>query len=388
MKILLLSFYYPPDIGPGSLRAKSIVDSLIEESSNKLNIDVVTAMPNRYHSYNLNAKKHEKSKQLYVHRIKILKHKNNMFDQVKSYLYFSFSVHKFIKKRDYDIVVATSSRLMTAALGAYIAKKKDSKLYLDIRDLFADTISSLLGKKFLGFLIPLINLLEKWTFSSADKINVVSGGFLDYFHKYYPKINPSVYTNGIDEKFFNNRLPNDYQNKKPVILYAGNIGEGQGLDKIIPKVANENQNLFFRIIGDGSSRGLLIKNELIKSSNNVEIIDPISREDLIMEYKKADILFIHLNDYKAFHRVLPSKIFEYAALNKPIIAGVSGYAAEFLRNYVSDIEIFKPCDHKEMSKCIQKITKKNKLINRSEFISKFKRKNIMKKLAKVILSLN
>jgi glycosyltransferase involved in cell wall biosynthesis len=277
---------------------------------------------------------------------------------------------------------------MTAALGAYIAKKKNSKLYLDIRDLFADTMSSLLNKKFIGFLIPFINLLEKWTFSSADKINVVSGGFLDYFYKNYPKINPSVYTNGIDENFSNIKFSNDYQNKKTVILYAGNIGEGQGLDKIIPKVASENQNIFFKIIGDGSSRKLLIENNLIKTLNNVEIIDPISREDLIMEYKKADILFIHLNDYKAFHRVLPSKIFEYAALNKPILAGVSGYAAEFLTNHVSDTEIFKPCDHKEMSKSIQKIIKKNKLINRNNFISKFKRKNIMKNLAKDILSLN
>ena len=124
LKILLLSFYYPPDIGPGSLRAKSIVDSLIEESSDNLTIDVLTAMPNRYNSYNLSAKKYEENKKLYIHRIKILKHKNKMFDQVKSYIYFSFTVLKFIKNKDYDIIVATSSRLMTAVLGAYIAKKK------------------------------------------------------------------------------------------------------------------------------------------------------------------------------------------------------------------------------------------------------------------------
>lgn len=388
LKILLLSFYYPPDIGPGSLRAKSIVDSLIEESSDNLTIDVLTAMPNRYNSYNLSAKKYEENKKLYIHRIKILKHKNKMFDQVKSYIYFSFTVLKFIKNKDYDIIVATSSRLMTAVLGAYIAKKKNSRLYLDIRDLFADTMNSLFKKNFLGFLLPILNLLEKWTFESADKINIVSGGFLDYFDKFYPKINPTIYTNGIDDYFLNYKFTKDHQNKNYKILYAGNIGEGQGLDKIIPKAASENQNLYFKIIGDGSSRKLLTENKYIKSLNNVEVIDPISREDLIKEYEKADILFIHLNDYKAFHRVLPSKIFEYAALNKPILAGVSGYAAKFLRNYIPDTEIFDPCDHEEMKKCIVKIIKNKKLINRSDFILKFRRKNIMKKLAKDILSLN
>ena len=43
MHILVLSFYYPPDIGPGSLRAKSIVDALIEEGPSDLKIDIITS---------------------------------------------------------------------------------------------------------------------------------------------------------------------------------------------------------------------------------------------------------------------------------------------------------------------------------------------------------
>ena len=48
------------------------------------------------------------------------------------------------------------------------------------------------------------------------------------------------------------------------------------------------------------------------------------------------ILFIHLNAYPAFEKVLPSKIFEYAATGKPILAGVSGYSADFIRNNLKD----------------------------------------------------
>ena len=57
LNILLLSFYYPPDIGPGSLRAASIVDALVEKGKNNLKIDVLTTMPNRYSSYYLPIKK-------------------------------------------------------------------------------------------------------------------------------------------------------------------------------------------------------------------------------------------------------------------------------------------------------------------------------------------
>ena len=45
MRILVLSYYYPPDIGPGSLRAKSIVDALLEEGPSNLKIDVITTTP-------------------------------------------------------------------------------------------------------------------------------------------------------------------------------------------------------------------------------------------------------------------------------------------------------------------------------------------------------
>ena len=96
MRVLLLSFYYPPDIGPGSLRAKSIVDSLIKEGSPDLKIDVITTMPNRYHSLNFSASKYEEVSKISIHRITIPKHKSSMFDQTKAFVLFSFAVRKLI----------------------------------------------------------------------------------------------------------------------------------------------------------------------------------------------------------------------------------------------------------------------------------------------------
>ena len=43
------------------------------------------------------------------------------------------------------------------------------------------------------------------------------------------------------------------------------------------------------------------------------------------------MLFLHLGAVPAFEKVLPSKLFEYAALGKPVLAGVAGYAADFVR---------------------------------------------------------
>ena len=388
MRILLLSFYYPPDIGPGSLRAKSIVDALIDAGPKDLKIDVITTIPNRYYSINLSNQNIEDDNKVSVQRISLPKHKNTMFGQVKAFAVFSIAVQKLIKNKKWNIVVATSSRLMTASLAALISKKTNSKLYLDIRDLFTDTINNMFEKKPQKVLTPIFFLLEKWTFRSAHKINIVSEGFMKHFEKLTPNLYPSVHTNGIDEIFISNNFLVKSKNSKPVVLYAGNIGIGQGLHKIIPYVANELKNIQFKVIGDGRALKLLTNNHLFKSQNNIELLSPILRTDLIYEYQKADILFLHLNNLKAFSKVLPSKIFEYAATGKPILAGVSGYAEKFLFNHVEGVQVFNPCDINEMKNGLQKLLNGPKHFNRNKFLKNYSRKLIMKKMANDILSLS
>ena len=158
MRILILSFYYPPDIGPGALRAKSIVDALIKEGPSDLKIDVLTTMPNRYHSLNIPALQHEVSSKISINRFVLPKHKNGILDQSKAFFSFSLSVQKFIFKKKWDIVIATSGRLMTASLATLVAKQTGAKLYLDIRDLFADTMNNILLKNPLRIIMPIFNL--------------------------------------------------------------------------------------------------------------------------------------------------------------------------------------------------------------------------------------
>ena len=236
--------------------------------------------------------------------------------------------------------------------------------------------------------MPIFYRLEKWTFQSADKLNIVSVGFSDYIKKITPNLTPSTYTNGVDEMFLKNDFSIKKIKPKPLILYTGNIGDGQGLHKIIPGAANALKDIQFRLIGEGSARKLLIDNNLFKLQNNIEILKPVLRKELINEYQNADILFLHLNDYKAFHKVLPSKIFEYAATGKPILAGVSGYAAEFLTDQVKGVEIFNPCDVESMKLGLEKLLNGPKIIDRNDFCLLYSRKKIMKKLAKDILTLS
>ena len=389
MRILVLSFYYAPDLSAGSFRTTALVKALQEKNLEGMHIDVVTTLPNRYKTFSAAAPEYEQSDGLETFRIKLPLHQSGMRDQSRAFIQFFKSTNALVSEREYDLVYATSSRLMTAVLGAWIATRKKARLYLDIRDIFVDTINDVLSRKITFFVKPVFSFIENWTFNKADKINLVSEGFRGYFESRYPKQKFSFFTNGIDDEFIESgqyHINKGTTNKPIKVLYAGNMGEGQGLHEIIPMLAERMQNrVEFVLIGDGG-RKLQLQDSLNKiGCNNVELCDPVSRTKLIEAYLQADVLFLHLNDYAAFRKVLPSKLFEYAALGKPIWAGVSGYAAEFIKNEIENAVVFSPCNLDEATKVFESLNLSDK--QRPEFVSKFARKNIMKLMANDVISL-
>ena len=384
MKLLVLSFYFQPDLCAGSFRASALVEQL---NSTDLDIEVVTTAPNRYSSFKQKAESCEVIDGIQIHRITLPTHNSGMYDQILAFFSYYRHAVKIARNSEYDAVFATSSRLFTAFLGARIARKKGIPLYLDIRDIFVDTMSDILPSFISVIATPVLNLIESYTFGTAKHINLVSEGFLKYFKGKKLGCSFSFYTNGIDKEFDGvvDVGKGQITKKKPLnILYAGNIGEGQGLHKILPQLAHRlGKRANFVIIGDGGKKEELKNSIANLVLDNIELRPPLGRDQLIDEYLKADVLFLHLNDYPAFEKVLPSKLFEYAAFNKPIFAGLSGYSADFVNAEISDCEVFRPCDTDDAVKKFDRI--KLAVEPRIEFIEKFKRETIMATMAASVL---
>ncbi len=51
MRLLVVSFYYSPDLAAGSFRATALVAALRERAPPGTHIDVVTTLPNRYRTF-------------------------------------------------------------------------------------------------------------------------------------------------------------------------------------------------------------------------------------------------------------------------------------------------------------------------------------------------
>ena len=243
MNVLLLTYYFEPDLSAGSFRNTPLAHELAGQLGDAGQVHVVTTQPNRYQSFRAKANSSEQRGNLRIDRIPVPNHASGFADQIKAYVHFYRNALALTRAQDYDLIVASSSRLFSGFLGAYLARQRRVPLVLDIRDLFRENILELLKNPVVKLgLGPALKFVEQYTFSSASHINMVSRGFDDYFDS-YQQATYSYFTNGIDDHFLN--FPptlSQAQRSVRTILYAGNIGEGQGLEKIVPAAAKQLGN--------------------------------------------------------------------------------------------------------------------------------------------------
>jgi glycosyltransferase involved in cell wall biosynthesis len=390
VRVLILTFYFRPDLSACSFRATPLVDQLHRLVPAGSQIDVITTLPNRYHSFTADAPHAEELPGVSIFRIALPPHKSGMIDQSRAFYAFSRDAIRRVGTQKYDIVFGTSSRLMTAVLAAHIARRTGAKLYLDIRDIFVDTMKDV-SSGLARLTSPVSGRLERWAIGRAAKVNLVSPGFAEYFSRRYPTKRFSFITNGIDEEFVahsgskNSREPRS-ANTPLQILYAGNLGEGQGLHEIVPHLAERlGPKVHFKVIGDGG-RKIALRAALSKRGVvNVELLPPMGRKELLAAYEAADVMFLHLNDYPAFKKVLPSKVFEYGAMGKPVWAGVSGFAATFVKSELTNAAVFPPCDVDAAVKSFDELRFQD--TPRDDFVRKYSRARVTRELAEDILSI-
>lgn len=389
-RILLLSLYYPPDLSAGSFRSQALVKALAERADS-YDLDVITAVPSRYSSWAPDIDEPEPPTGVRLRRIGLPNLSDGLFGQTLVMLVFMFRAYRVARGQQYAVVVATSSRLMTALLGALIARRQKAVLYLDLRDIFVESVAYLFPGRVWRPLIGLLGRLERWAIDQASRVNLVSKGFAGYFEARYPGRCFSYFSNGIDPLFMTGAedaalTVNDVSTGPLRILYAGNIGDGQGLHRILPALAERlGSRATFRVIGAGGRLQTLRSALDERGISSVELLPPVRRAVLKQYYHEADVLFLHLNDAPAFRRVLPSKLFEYAATGKPILAGVRGYAAEFIGLELENVGVFWPLDAAEAEAQLGQLQLGR--CDRSPFVERYARKAIMRDMAADIVRL-
>jgi glycosyltransferase involved in cell wall biosynthesis len=383
--LFYLSYHYPPDLSAGSFRNAALSEALAErldELGEPFELHVFCTQPNRYLQFSDRAPKEELRGKVHVHRMEVPQHGNGFIRQVISFLAYRRQVFAATKSMKADFVFASSSKLFTAHLAYRLARRCGIPYYLDIRDLFADNVGEMIRIPVINRLVRLIvrHFFEQPCLHHAAHINLNSPGFKDAIPRKFGG-GVSFFPNGIDREFSDWRRDPGVPGQKLTVCYAGNIGEAQGLHRIVPALARLFADTHrFLIIGGGSARQKLERSLRQLSVENVELLPPVGRSELLHYYRQSDCLLLHLNDYPALGKVLPSKLFEYGAGNLPIVAGVSGCARTFaLEEIRTNVCVFDPCDVEGAAACLREMPLE--LQPRPWFLEKFGREQIAKAMA-------
>ena len=136
-----------------------------------------------------------------------------------------------------------------------------------------------------------------------------------------------------------------------------------GLSFILESIKEINENIHF-FIGGGAYKNKLLEKAKKLSLKNCTFLDFVPKSEIKKYISITDIALVNLKKSKTFKSVIPSKIFENAAMRKPILLGVEGESALIINSYGAG-ECFKPEDEKDFLKNLNKIYRKKILDNNS-----------------------
>jgi glycosyltransferase involved in cell wall biosynthesis len=255
--------------------------------------------------------------------------------------YMSFMVTGFLTSLFLprpDVIVSTSPQFFTACAAYVLSLFKRRPFVFELRDLWPDSIIAV-GAMRESAAIRALKLLEYFLYRKAARIVSVTNSFkLVLSGNGIPPEKIAVVRNGADLVGFTpGPKPQDLVERhglqgKFVAAYIGTVGIAHGLGTILDaaeKLAG-NERVAFVVVGEGAERLSLEATAKRRGLANVVFVGPVGKDAVVQYWRLADAALVLLRDRPVFRHVLPSKMFEAMATERPIILGVLGESAALL----------------------------------------------------------
>lgn len=266
-----------------------------------------------------------------------------------------------------DVIIVIEPAFFCAPLSLIVAKLSGAQSWLHIQDIEIDAafkMGYLSNRK----LYSMAKHIERIIMKQFDRISTISKKMLEMIvNSEIPSEKCVLFPNWVDTKkmfplFESTLLRKEWgvKDNTVVVLYAGNMGEKQGLEIIIKtaKKLEAEPNILFVLCGNGTARGRLIK--MADGMRNIRFlpIQPTERYNLLLN--TADI---HLLPQRAGAEglVMPSKLTGILACGGFVIA-LARKNSE-LSNVVLKAGgiVCMPGDISELSNLIKRFSKDNLL---------------------------
>lgn len=358
LNVLLITQYFPPDLGGAATRNSNISKGL---SLNGCNLTIITAFPHYPHGVIPREYKSTIVKVETINKIKIIR---TFMPPIKSegivkrmVLMVSFAVSSMFAlplsgKTD---VIWGGSWLP----GILYSKLKGIPVVLDVCDLTVEDLPLLKIAKQDSLLLKIASSIYRFFYLKGDAVAPISPGYVKTIvNKYSVKRDRiSIIPVGVDSSEFKDNKKIRLQSDPFKIIYAGVLGVGYDFEQVFSaaKILKDTGiNVQFILHGGGECVGLIKSRLKELNLTNVTLSDRLlsSRKEVACLLNEADALILPLKDYGAPYPGIPSKLYEYQSVGKPIICCAEGEPAKYIRDSNSGV-IVNPENPRELAQAIK-----------------------------------
>ena len=370
MKLLILTQYFPPEVGAPQNRLFELAVRLKKAG---VDVSVLTAMPNypqmKIHEAYVGKKYvFETLEGIPVHRSTIYIPKSkSIVQRLMNYFSFVYSSGRtgVNKIGDVDIIMCESPPLFLGWSALYLKRKKKAKLIFNVSDLWPESAEKL-GVVTNKWMLKLAYNLEKKLYKRAALVSGQTQGICKNINQRFPEVPTYWLPNGVDISYYDPsavngntwREKNNFKPNDVLFLYAGIIGLAQGLEIILyaAQLVKDKTELKFILLGSGPEKEKLQQLKAELNLENVIFVDGVSKKEMPEIVAASDVSVIPLKKMDLFLGAIPSKIFENLAMQKPILLGVDGEARELFIEQGNCGLYFEPENHKALAEAAIQIS--------------------------------
>ena len=344
MKILFITDNFPPEVNAPATRTYEHIKEWIKDEN--VEVTVLTCFPNFphgkvYNGYKNKLYQREKFDGIDVIRVWSYMSKNEGFvKRVLDYISFAFMAFFVGLFQKFDVIVATSPQFFTTWAGCGLAKIKRRLWVFELRDLWPESIKTV-GAMKQGKIIEILEKIELGLYKSSNLVIAVTEAFRqNLIARGIDGNKIKVITNGSNLDLFAPRekdgelLSQLGLKDKFIVGYIGTHGMAHSLDFIISAISKiKDEKFHFLFVGDGAVKEKIVNLAADLGLKNVTFLDSVSKDEVPRFLSICDAMLAPLKKDDNFKTVIPSKIFEASAMQRPVLLGVEGQAKEILEAY-------------------------------------------------------
>ncbi len=344
MKILYVSQYFPPEMGAPAARAAELSRHWVRMGHD---VTVLTGFPNHPTGVVPLEWRSRLRRGLYketVDGVRVVRTwlwplpNRKAHERIRNYASFWLSASlSGLSLEKPDVVIGSSPQLLVALAGWWLAWWKHVPFVFEVRDLWPESLAAVGAGGEGSALHRTLGAIAGFLYPRSDHIVVVTAAFKDYLIQHW-KISAekiSVVENGVETDLFRACPPEKVPGTEGrfVICYIGTMGMAHGLETLIAAAAQLQQTLpriMFLLIGEGAEKERIGQLAAARGLTNIRFLDQRPRERIPAYIAGADVCLVLLKKTDLFKTVIPTKLLEYMACEKPVIVAVDGQARQIM----------------------------------------------------------